>query len=136
VSATPLALRWRWPVCGKTAIMRVTTLATVCDGETVRKVEPQPEAYVAGLVTASTYLDHRWRSHLRSRRAAMSYRYATRQACRPVAVAMDMMDNASALPTCPQRQQQHKTAVRKWAKITHTTSRTGFISSCVMHFTF
>ena len=41
-SATPLALRWRCPVCGKTAIMR--TLATVCDGETIRKVEPQPEA--------------------------------------------------------------------------------------------
>src|SRR3981081_1279171 len=33
------------------------------------------------------------------------------------------MDNASALPTCPQRQQQKKTAVRNWSKITHTTSR-------------
>jgi hypothetical protein len=43
-SAGPLTLRWRCPDCGKTAIMRVTTLATVCDGETVRKVEPQPEA--------------------------------------------------------------------------------------------
>jgi integrase len=40
--AVPLALRWRCPVCGKTAIMRVTTLATVCDGETIKKVEPQP----------------------------------------------------------------------------------------------
>jgi hypothetical protein len=27
------------------------------------------------------------------------------------------------LPTCPQRQQQEKTAFRKWPKITHTTSR-------------
>ena len=36
-----------------------------------------------------------------------------------------MMDNASALPTCPQRQQQEKTAFRKWPKITHTTSRRG-----------
>ena len=35
------------------------------------------------------------------------------------------MDNASALPTCPQRQQQEKTAFRKWPKITHTTSRRG-----------
>jgi hypothetical protein len=35
--ATPLALRWRCPVCGKTAIMRVTTLATVYGGESVRK---------------------------------------------------------------------------------------------------
>jgi hypothetical protein len=33
-------------------------------------------------------------------------------------IAVDMMDNASALPTCPQRQQQQKTALRKWAKIT------------------
>ena len=38
-------------------------------------------------------------------------------------LAADMMDNASALPTCPQRQQQQKTAVRNWPKITHTTSR-------------
>jgi predicted RNA-binding Zn-ribbon protein involved in translation (DUF1610 family) len=43
-SATPLALRWRCPDCGKSAIIRVTTLATVCDGEMIRKVEPQPEA--------------------------------------------------------------------------------------------
>ena len=42
--ATPLALRWRCPVCGRSAIMRVTTLATVCDGESLRKVEAQPEA--------------------------------------------------------------------------------------------
>lgn len=40
-------------------------------------------------------------------------------------IAVDMMDNASALPTCPQRQQQEKTAFRKWPKITHTTSRRG-----------
>ena len=37
--------------------------------------------------------------------------------------AVDMMDNASALPTCPQRQQQQQTAVQNWLKITHTTSR-------------
>ena len=43
-SAGPLALRWRCPDCGKTAIKRASTLATVCDGETIRKVEPQPEA--------------------------------------------------------------------------------------------
>ena len=30
---------------------------------------------------------------------------------RPADIAVDMMDNASALPTCPQRQQQKKTAV-------------------------
>jgi hypothetical protein len=40
-------------------------------------------------------------------------------------IAVDMMDNASALPTCPQRQQQEKTAFRRWPKITHTTSRRG-----------
>jgi predicted RNA-binding Zn-ribbon protein involved in translation (DUF1610 family) len=40
-SATPLALRWRCPDCGKTAIMKVSTLDTVCDGESLRKAEPQ-----------------------------------------------------------------------------------------------
>jgi len=34
-----------------------------------------------------------------------------------------MMDNASALPTCPQRQNQPQTADRNGPKITHTTSR-------------
>ena len=37
--------------------------------------------------------------------------------------AVDMMDNASALPTCPQRQKQPQTADRNGLKITHTTSR-------------
>jgi hypothetical protein len=36
---------------------------------------------------------------------------------------VDMMDNASALPTCPQQQQQQKTVDRNWLIITHTTSR-------------
>jgi hypothetical protein len=36
-----LALRWRCSVCSKTAIMKVSVLATVCDGETIRKVEPE-----------------------------------------------------------------------------------------------
>jgi hypothetical protein len=45
--------------------------------------------------------------------------------CIAPCIAVDMMDNPSALPTCPQRQQQKKTAVRKWSKIIHTTSRRG-----------
>jgi predicted RNA-binding Zn-ribbon protein involved in translation (DUF1610 family) len=40
-AAGPLALRWRCPDCGKSAIMKVSTLATVCDGESLRKVEPE-----------------------------------------------------------------------------------------------
>jgi hypothetical protein len=40
-AASPLALRWRCPVCGKTAIMKVSTLAADCDGDTIRKVEPE-----------------------------------------------------------------------------------------------
>jgi len=40
-AATALALRWRCSVCGKTAIMKVSTPAAACDGESVRKVEPQ-----------------------------------------------------------------------------------------------
>ena len=43
-SAGPLTLRWRCPACGKTAIMKLATLATVCDGEAIRKVEPQEVA--------------------------------------------------------------------------------------------
>jgi len=39
-SASPLALRWRCPDCGKSAIMKVATVACVCDGESIRKVEP------------------------------------------------------------------------------------------------
>ena len=34
-AASPLALRWR------SAIMKISTLAAVCDGERIRKVEPQ-----------------------------------------------------------------------------------------------
>ena len=38
-AASALALRWSCSVCGKTAIMKVSTLAAVCDGDTIRKVE-------------------------------------------------------------------------------------------------
>ena len=41
VAASPLALRWRCPVCGKTAIMKVSTLAAGCDGDMIRQVEPE-----------------------------------------------------------------------------------------------
>ena len=37
--ASPLCLRWRCPDCGKGAIMKVSTVACVCDGESLRKVE-------------------------------------------------------------------------------------------------
>jgi hypothetical protein len=40
-AATPLAPRWRCLVCGKTAIVKVSILATVCDGDTIRTVEPE-----------------------------------------------------------------------------------------------
>ena len=40
-AASPLALRWGCSVCGKTAIMKVSTLAAICDGETIRKIEPE-----------------------------------------------------------------------------------------------
>jgi hypothetical protein len=38
----------------------------------------------------------------------------------PHFIAVDMVDNASALPTCPQRQQRKNTAVQSWSKITHS----------------
>jgi len=40
-SASPLALRWRCPDCGKSAIMKVSILDTVCDGESLRNAEPK-----------------------------------------------------------------------------------------------
>ncbi len=40
-AASPLALRWRCPVCGNTAIMKVSTLAAVCDGDTMRKAQSE-----------------------------------------------------------------------------------------------
>jgi hypothetical protein len=43
-AVSPLALRWKCSVCGKTAIMRVSTLAAVCDGDTIRRVEPTDAA--------------------------------------------------------------------------------------------
>jgi len=40
-AVAPLALRWRCPGCGRTSIMKVSTLATVCDGDTIRMGEPE-----------------------------------------------------------------------------------------------
>jgi hypothetical protein len=40
----------------------------------------------------------------------MSKAVPCHQRCERIAIAVDMMDNASALPTCPQRQQQLKQA--------------------------
>jgi hypothetical protein len=36
-----LALRWRCSVYGTSAIMKISTLAAVCDGERIRGAEPQ-----------------------------------------------------------------------------------------------
>jgi hypothetical protein len=44
-TASPLALRWRCSVCGRTAIMKLSTLAAICDGDTMRKVEPEVVSY-------------------------------------------------------------------------------------------
>jgi hypothetical protein len=41
VAASPLALWWGCPVCGKTAIIKVSILAAICDGDTIRGVEPE-----------------------------------------------------------------------------------------------
>ena len=43
-AASPLALRWVCSVCGKTAIMKVSILAAICDGDTIRRVEPADAA--------------------------------------------------------------------------------------------
>jgi hypothetical protein len=40
-AASPLALRWRCPVCGKIAIKKVSTLAASCDGDKIRNVESE-----------------------------------------------------------------------------------------------
>jgi hypothetical protein len=44
-AASPLALRWRCPTCGKTAIMKVSTLAAVCAGERIRAVESEAASH-------------------------------------------------------------------------------------------
>jgi hypothetical protein len=44
-AATPLALRWRCSVCGKSAIMKVSTLAAVCDGEIRRPMNKEPSVH-------------------------------------------------------------------------------------------
>ena len=41
VAASPLALRWGCSVCGKTAIIKVSILAAICDGDMIRGVEPE-----------------------------------------------------------------------------------------------
>jgi hypothetical protein len=41
-AVNPLALRWRCPVCGRTAIIKVAALTTVCDGDTIRAETPRP----------------------------------------------------------------------------------------------
>ena len=46
-ATTPLALRWRCPFCGKSAVIKVSTLAAVCDGDTIRKVV-EPEVQHSG----------------------------------------------------------------------------------------
>jgi hypothetical protein len=43
-AVSPLAFRWRCSVCGKTAIMKVSTLAAICDGDTIGRVEPADAA--------------------------------------------------------------------------------------------
>jgi hypothetical protein len=40
-AASPLALRWRCSICANIAILKVSTLAAVCNGDTIRKVEPE-----------------------------------------------------------------------------------------------
>jgi hypothetical protein len=40
-AVSPLALRWGCSVCGKTAIIKVSILAAICDGDTIRAVKPE-----------------------------------------------------------------------------------------------
>jgi hypothetical protein len=43
-TASPLVLRWWCSVCGNAAIMKVSILAAICDGDTIRRVEPADAA--------------------------------------------------------------------------------------------
>jgi hypothetical protein len=43
--ASALALRWRCSVCGKSAIMKVSTDAAVCDGDRIRTAEVEVVAH-------------------------------------------------------------------------------------------
>ena len=44
-AASPLAVRWRCPVCGMTATMKISSLAAVCSGDRMRKVEPEATSH-------------------------------------------------------------------------------------------
>jgi hypothetical protein len=45
VAASALAVRWRCPACGKTAIMKISTLAAVCGGDAIRGIEPEAASH-------------------------------------------------------------------------------------------
>jgi hypothetical protein len=40
-ATSPLALRWGCSARGKTAIIKISMLAAICDGDTIRGVEPE-----------------------------------------------------------------------------------------------
>ena len=54
--AGPLALRWRCPVCGRTAIIKVAALTTVCDGDTIRAETPRPSGEISDQAQAEAWL--------------------------------------------------------------------------------
>jgi hypothetical protein len=39
--ATPLALRWRCPDCGKSTILKLPIIDAICDGVSLKRVEAQ-----------------------------------------------------------------------------------------------
>jgi hypothetical protein len=40
-AVSPLALQWGCSVCGKTAIIKISILAAICDGDTIRGAKPE-----------------------------------------------------------------------------------------------
>src|SRR6266702_377631 len=64
-------------------------------------------------------IDRHWdgiAAYCRPQRRARTRHRSTDRVRGAADIAVDMMDNASALPTCPQRQQQQKTAARNLAE--------------------
>ena len=64
-----------------------------------------------------------------NRRRSPSKPQLVHKSARASALAMDMMDSASALPACPQRQHQQQSVDRNWLTITHSIARRSVMKS-------
>jgi len=84
-AVSPLALRWGCSVCGKTAIIKVSILAAICDGDTIRGVKPETDFKLrrAGPNAAFERSHDLYRRGISPRSAAITGRRDTRATSAP-----------------------------------------------------